>query len=424
MSVKMTSPIELTDGVKLYGHEDEYITSVIQRTKQYYEIIDLQKFSPYIPENAVIFDIGSNIGNHTVFFHKHCNPRRIYAFEPASDNASLLKKNIIENGLANTVVYQTAVGSTPGRADLVKNIRNMGECKLVDNPNGAIEVVSINSLKLEEPDFVKIDVEGAELEVLRGMTDILASSSPVLWIEINDNFNEVDDLLGQFQYELIDKHHFNYIYVKHGSRSNQLETLQLFKRSIIPNYNQLVLDKWNLNRWLAEEKDKNVKLLQQSSNLELDLKNSELALTNAQFELGNLGSRSEREISTLQQEVESLNNRMHDSQVESKRLVSEHETEISSLLEKTANLTNSLEETRRKLINTCNEYEIQKKELHEHILQHIEAERKALLEMLALQQHYQLLEARYMRVRNTLPGKVAVKLLKFVKRLRRKRDFT
>lgn len=265
MGEQIYTMINLLDGTVFYGFKDEYISQVINNTKNYYEINDLQRLEKYIPMEPVVFDIGANIGNHTIYFKKHLKAKRVYSFEPVPLNADLLEKNIKVNELSDIFVYRTAVGSRSGKGDLSINEQNMGQCKLVESPKGNIPILAIDELDIEQPDFVKIDVEGYELEVLNGMVNILSSSSPIIWIEINERFHEVDCFLDQYDYVLIDKINFNHIYAKYDNQRKKLDYLNEFKNNIVPLMEHIVLEKWDLSKKYSIEKEK-------SKNSELERK--------------------------------------------------------------------------------------------------------------------------------------------------------
>lgn len=378
--------INLTDGSVLYGIKGEYIASVISSNADYYEINDLKRFSKYIPNDPIVYDIGSNIGNHTVYFHKYYRAKKIYAFEPVSINADLLEKTVSDNKLSNVEVFRMAVGKKAGKADLTINERNMGECKIVNNSEGSITIVSLDEMELDKPNFIKIDVEGAELEVLRGMTETLASACPVIWIEINDHFQDVDQFLKQYQYELIDKHNFNHIYIKCDRIHSQIEAMQIFKESIVQLYNKTLTEKWNLNNWFLSEKDKVKKL--------------------------------EHLIKELYQQIAELNSNLKGLEDKYNSSLNHYEKEKNELFNVITNLNFYLEEQRTKYNDACRRFESEKYDLHNKILNHIREERKVLNELRAIREHYQTMESRYLRMRNSMPGKIAVKLWKFLKRFK------
>ena len=166
-----------------------------------------------------VLDIGANIGNHTVFFAKIAKAKRIYAFEPINDTYRQLVRNVEINNLSDIVeTYNYAVGEDNDKAEIESYTEiNIGATHLKTSEEGDIEVKSIDGLNLSEHiDFVKIDVEGFEIGVIKGMREILHRDSPALWIEIfDDNKAEMMRLLktcGYHEAKAISP--ANYIFIK------------------------------------------------------------------------------------------------------------------------------------------------------------------------------------------------------------------
>lgn len=164
-----------------------------------------------ILKEATILDIGSNIGNHTLYFLLESGANFAYCFEPAKDTFSILKKNIEINGLENrTQLYNCGVGSSSGKASIsMSRDKNTAYTQLALQKEGDVSVVSIDELDIKETiGFVKIDVEGFELEVIKGMVDSLRKSKPYIMIEIWDkNYNDIVSIMAKlgYKFEVIEK---------------------------------------------------------------------------------------------------------------------------------------------------------------------------------------------------------------------------
>lgn len=150
-----------------------------------------------LAEGGVVYDIGANIGFFSLLAARRVGPRgRVYAFEPVPRNVAAIERSARLNEFAGLEVLPLAAGAETGVAEL--NVaRHIGGAVLasVGTPpdrRGAItvEVVTIDDVVaargLLPPSLVKIDVEGAELDVLRGMRATLAAHRPVLICELDD----------------------------------------------------------------------------------------------------------------------------------------------------------------------------------------------------------------------------------------------
>lgn len=151
-----------------------------------------------IKNAAVIFDVGANIGTTTLFFAQK-NPRAtIYAFEPHPDTFIRLKENIALNDFSNTLLINEGLGEKMEYLNLYEvNSSNpgMNRIKRKDNDHDyPFKTVYINTIdqfvkvnKIEKIDFIKIDVEGFELSVLKGAEETLKASKPIIFLELDDN---------------------------------------------------------------------------------------------------------------------------------------------------------------------------------------------------------------------------------------------
>ena len=127
-----------------------------------------------IAETDVVVDIGSNIGAFTVYAAKKAEKGKVYAYEPHPENFELLNKNITLNKLENTKTFRTAISRTKGKVNLAIGHWSTGTHGITNNPKSkTIKVDSIRlkdvftENKLESIDFLKIDCEGGEYEILK-----------------------------------------------------------------------------------------------------------------------------------------------------------------------------------------------------------------------------------------------------------------
>lgn len=144
-----------------------------------------QYFKNNVKEGDVFVDVGAHIGYYTVLASQLVGEKgRVIAFEPDEENFKVLKKNT-EN-LGNVVLYNCAVSDFTGKASFFLADRS-GNHSLIQNKD-RIKQTRVKVLKLDDyvkkADWVKIDVQGAELEVLKGMQRLLKNKKMVLVVEL------------------------------------------------------------------------------------------------------------------------------------------------------------------------------------------------------------------------------------------------
>jgi FkbM family methyltransferase len=148
-----------------------------------------------------VYDIGAFEGIHTCFFARAVGPEgRVVAFEPHPDNHRIVRERTQLNGFQHVSIVPVALGASESLATLAvpRGERSMGtldrsrktgflssgDVKTIDVPVEVLDHLRVQR-ELPTPDFVKIDVEGFELQVLRGMAKLLAEVGPALFIEVH-----------------------------------------------------------------------------------------------------------------------------------------------------------------------------------------------------------------------------------------------
>jgi FkbM family methyltransferase len=144
-------------------------------------------------------DVGANIGYYLLLAEGAVGPSgTIACFEPEPDNVAELRRNIAANRLQNVQVFPVAVGDTEGTVSLRSGI-NSG---VAADGSGdlTVSMCRLDDALASPVDFVKIDVEGFEGQVLAGARRLLRDDRPVLFVEIHPGFlaapYTVDGILG------------------------------------------------------------------------------------------------------------------------------------------------------------------------------------------------------------------------------------
>jgi FkbM family methyltransferase len=146
----------------------------------------LENFINEISEDDVVYDIGANTGLYTIFGAKACPNGRVISFEPYPPNLDILKKDIARNNLLNVNVLEIALSDSVGSIKFsqpdVDDIGYGSSSIETRESKSTIEVPTttgdhlISEGKIPSPNVVKIDVEGSEPLVLKGLEKSLSDS--------------------------------------------------------------------------------------------------------------------------------------------------------------------------------------------------------------------------------------------------------
>lgn len=190
------------NGYCLYNHNDVYIGKSIEDYGEF-STHEANLFQRLCKEGDVVVEVGSNIGTHTQVLSKIVtNKGHVLAFEPQRLAFQTLCANLAINSITNVDAYNEAVGSVVKKIvvpdlDYTKN-NNFGGISLHNIQKGK-EVLQttldafIN--RLNQFDFLKIDVEGMEIDVIEGAKKILSKFNPIIYLE-NDRQEKSEQLIG------------------------------------------------------------------------------------------------------------------------------------------------------------------------------------------------------------------------------------
>jgi FkbM family methyltransferase len=183
----------------------------------------MKLFSRLIRPGDTVFDIGGHIGYMALYFSRLAGESgKVFVFEPGKNNLRYLEQNT--RGKQNIVLVPKGAGNTDGKLEFFLEDLTGQNNSFIDHyhvldenakqaffhPNvsaDSVEVVRLDSfvaLGDISPNFIKIDVEGFELEVLLGMEHVLDAHHPLLMIEVTRNKKVLYGLLQKHGYECYD----------------------------------------------------------------------------------------------------------------------------------------------------------------------------------------------------------------------------
>jgi hypothetical protein len=152
-----------------------------------------------VAKNVVKFgdtciDCGANLGYHTVTLSKLVGANgKVLSFEPLRVIFQQLSANVFFNDLRNVFTLNCAIGDQRGVIQMdyvdIDNRRgvNIGGTK-VGTGGDMVEMVKLDNLAIENVSFIKIDVQGSEVMLLRGAEELIKKSRPIMFVEVENNW--------------------------------------------------------------------------------------------------------------------------------------------------------------------------------------------------------------------------------------------
>ncbi len=205
---------ECRHGRFLTNVNDTYIGHSLRTYGEWSEA-EVSLFSQIVRPGDTVLEAGSNIGSHTTWFSRAVGDTgSVLAFEANRHTHQLLCANLALNECLNVHTHHAAIGAASGTVNFPvldpKSINNFGSASLVRHAYDKTERVmqrSVDELQLERLDFLKSDIEGYEIELLKGSQDTLTRLRPVLFLEITPfpgkltgNRDDLVDFLASLNY--------------------------------------------------------------------------------------------------------------------------------------------------------------------------------------------------------------------------------
>ena len=142
-------------------------------------------FKQYIPEGGTVIDVGACIGDHTLVYCKLVGPSgKVIAFEPQEEALQCLRFNLRD--YKNCQIYGNALGSENTWIGMTTVGVNFGATHLDPTKPHTVEVRTLDEYQIHRCDFMKIDAEGSEPDILDGATETIKRCRPVMYVEVNE----------------------------------------------------------------------------------------------------------------------------------------------------------------------------------------------------------------------------------------------
>lgn len=191
-----------------------------------HSVIDIQRLSSakkepetvqwierHMKADSVFFDVGANVGAYSLVA-AHVAPGQIFAFEPLYATYATLQENILLNGFSNITPMQFALGDKAGFVQIYPStLKSGGAQHSYSKGKHVLRLATIDMdtlisvFKVPQPTMVKIDVDGYELPVIRGMFNAIANPAlSTLLVELDaTSGKDVLDILGSAGFKLVSK---------------------------------------------------------------------------------------------------------------------------------------------------------------------------------------------------------------------------
>ena len=153
-----------------------------------------------LPNKRTFVDVGANVGIWSLPMRLHFE--KVISYEPSKQNIECIKSNI-PSGIE---LREKAVADFNGEAEFHQAGKNCGDGKLCrEGVKSAyvVPVVKLDDENLQNVDMIKIDTQGWELDVLKGMSNLINSQRPWIMNEINEEVDKCCELMENYGYETV-----------------------------------------------------------------------------------------------------------------------------------------------------------------------------------------------------------------------------
>jgi FkbM family methyltransferase len=176
-----------------------------------FAITEINFFEKIINKGDIVIEIGTNIGTHTIPISKFIENGKLICFEPQKDIFMILCTNIVINKCDNVIAYNYAISNTNKSVEIKRIRYNTGQESLIDleEGNDIFKEAKIKKIKyfkelnkLEKINFIKIDAEGMEYEILNELQNLISKHKPKIFLEFYNNQESILNLLYENNYNI------------------------------------------------------------------------------------------------------------------------------------------------------------------------------------------------------------------------------
>jgi FkbM family methyltransferase len=181
---RVSTLLEKDSSMNQISYEDKYRSLIIES----------------LPNKRTFVDVGANVGIWSLPMKSHF--KNVISYEPSKQNIECIKANI-PNGIE---LREKAVADFNGEAKFHQAGKNCGDGKLCREgvkSTYVVPVVKLDDENLQNVDMVKIDTQGWELDVLKGMSNLINSQQPWIMIEVNEDIDLCCALMESLNYETV-----------------------------------------------------------------------------------------------------------------------------------------------------------------------------------------------------------------------------
>lgn len=243
----------------------------------------------FITNDDVIYDIGANILDHSVYYAINYDVKKVYAFEPIKKYFDMGLKNIEDFNAKNIIAMNIGIGSKNEKLKIALDNEGSSILNVSQNKNiETVQIMTIDSLvekkEILPPTIMKIDVEGFGVEALKGMEKTLLKYKPIILFEYHPHVSSIPmeeiesklQMLRKLEYVPVKKMNGIEFYYKHKSLNPKILPINLWRNAIIERY---MSKSWDLKLlYLSGKKDSKKQARKKYKELKNEMKKIKVKL--------------------------------------------------------------------------------------------------------------------------------------------------